>query len=77
MDEVSTSSESLEKKKDELINDISSVSAIAQEVSAFTEEITASSEEMSAASEEIYGSASNLSGSADMVIAKLSVFTIK
>ncbi|WP_238882034.1 methyl-accepting chemotaxis protein [Clostridium sp. YIM B02551] len=77
MDEVSTSSVALEKKKDELINDISSVSAIAQEVSAFTEEITASSEEMSAASEEIYGAASTLSESADMVIAKLSVFTIK
>ena len=58
---LNTSSEEMDKMKDEILSNLENLSAIAEENSAATEEVTASMEEQSAAIEEIASVSEDLS----------------
>lgn len=62
VNELNVSFEHMNKSKDEVLETLQNLSAIAEENSASTEEVTASMEEQTAAVEEIAGASENLAG---------------
>ncbi|WP_291648187.1 methyl-accepting chemotaxis protein [Clostridium sp.] len=73
---LDTNSESISKRKQNIIENITNSSAISEELSAATEEIYASSSELSNSSERVSDSAENLSILTESILDKLGKFKI-